>query len=80
MYIEQLREMVPPLIQSTVAVCNQVTLLMLYYRHADKSLAQPWKETSYSDQDLQYYTKTYGVQRTGIYCCCLYVIGLGIVL
>ena len=28
------------------------------YRGADKSLAQPWKETSYNDQDLQNYTKT----------------------
>ena len=35
------------------------------YRGADKSLAQPWKETSYSYQDLQHYTKMYGVQ-TGI--------------
>jgi len=30
------------------------------YLGADKSLARPWKETSYSDQDLQHYTKTYG--------------------
>jgi hypothetical protein len=30
MYIEQLREMVPPLNQNTVAVCNQITLLILY--------------------------------------------------
>ena len=29
------------------------------YRDADKSLARPWKETSYSDQDLQHWTKTY---------------------
>ena len=29
------------------------------YRDADKSLARLWKETSYSDQDLQHYTKTY---------------------
>ena len=50
------------------------------YRSADKSLAQPWKETSYSDQDLQHYTKTYGLQTTGIYSCCLYAISLGIVL
>ena len=41
------------------------------YRGADKSLARPWKVTSYSKQDLQHYTKTYGVQTTGIYCCCL---------
>jgi len=34
-----------------------------FYRGADKSLARPWKETSYSDQDLQHYTKTYGVQK-----------------
>ena len=33
-------------------------------RDADKSLALPWKETSYSDQDSQHYTKTYGVQTT----------------
>jgi hypothetical protein len=30
MYIEQLREMVPPLNQSTVAICYQITLLILY--------------------------------------------------
>ena len=41
------------------------------YRGADKSLAQPWKERSYSDQDLQHYTKTYDVQTTAIYSCCL---------
>jgi len=29
------------------------------YRGADKSLAWLWNETSYSDQDLQHYTKTY---------------------
>ena len=40
------------------------------YRGADKSLARRWKETSYSDQDLQHCTKTYGVQTTGIYSCC----------
>ena len=28
---------------------------------ADKSLTRSWKETSYSDQDLQQYTKTYDV-------------------
>jgi len=28
---EQLREMVPSSIQNTVAVCNQITLLILYY-------------------------------------------------
>ena len=50
------------------------------YRGADKSLARPWKETSYSDQDLQHYTKTYGVQTAGIYCCCLHTISVGIVL
>jgi len=47
---------------------------------ADKSLARPWKETSYSDQDLQHSTKNYGVQTTGTYSCCLYIISLGIVL
>jgi len=34
---------------------------------ADKFLSRPWKESSYSDQDLQHYTKNYGVQTTGIY-------------
>jgi len=47
---------------------------------ADKSLARPWKETSYSDQDLQHNTKTYSVQTTEIYSFCFYVISLGIVL
>jgi len=28
-----------------------------YSRGADKSLARPWKETSYSDQDLQHYNR-----------------------
>ena len=51
-----------------------------YYRGFDKSLARPWKETSYSDQDLQHYTKAYGVQTAAIYCCCLYAVSLGIVL
>jgi len=51
-----------------------------FYTDADMSLAQPWKETSYSDQDLQHYTKTYGVQTTGLYCCCLYAISPSIVL
>jgi len=49
------------------------------YRGADKSLARPWKETSYSDQDYTHYTKTRDVQTTGIYSCCLYVTSLGIV-
>ena len=30
MYIEKLREMVPPLNQNTVAVSKQITLLILY--------------------------------------------------
>ena len=47
---------------------------------ADKSLARPWNETSYSDQDLQHYTKTYGVKTAGIRPCCLYAISLGKVL
>jgi len=51
-----------------------------HYRGADKSLARPWKETSYSDQDLQHNTKTYGVQTAAIYCCCLYAKSLSIVL
>ena len=42
----------------------------IVYRGADESLAQPWKETSYSDQDLEHYTKTYGVQTTVIYKGC----------
>ena len=50
------------------------------YSGADKSLARPWKKTSYSDQDLQHYNETFGVQRTGIYSCCLYATSLGIVL
>jgi len=67
------------------AVCighHQVVLRLVeqLYRGADKSLARPWKETSYSDQDLQHCTKTYGVHTTGIYSCCLYAVSLGIVL
>jgi len=31
MYIVWLREMVPPPSQSTVGVCNQITLLIFYY-------------------------------------------------
>jgi hypothetical protein len=31
MYIEQLREMITPPSQNTVAVCNQTALLILYY-------------------------------------------------
>ena len=31
MYIQKLRQMVPPNNQNTVAVCNQITLLILYY-------------------------------------------------
>ena len=42
-------------------------LLFHSYRGADKSLSRPWKERSYSDQDLQHYTKAYGVQTTAIY-------------
>ena len=38
-------------------------------RGVDKSLARPWRERSYSDQDLQHYTKTYSIQTTGIYSC-----------
>ena len=55
-------------------------MAFIFYRGADKSLARPWKETSYSNQDLQQYTKTYGVQTTGIYSCCLYAVSLGILL
>jgi len=35
-----------------------IDLMQGKYRDAEKSLARPWKETSYSNQDLQYYTKT----------------------
>ena len=59
------------------SVHPQEDLYMKFYMGADKSLARPWKETNYSDQDLQHYTKTYGVRTTGIYCCCLYAISLG---
>jgi hypothetical protein len=31
MYIEELRELVPPPDQNSVGVCNQITLRMLYY-------------------------------------------------
>jgi len=31
MYIQQLRETVPPPSQNTVGVCNQITFLILYY-------------------------------------------------
>ena len=31
MYIQQLREMVPSHSRSTVGVCKQITLLILYY-------------------------------------------------
>jgi len=34
-------------------------LIVTLYRGADKSLARPWKETSYGDQDSQNYTKTF---------------------
>jgi len=50
--------------------------MLKLYRGADKFLVRPLKETSYSDQDLQHNTKTYGVQTTGIYSCCLYAISL----
>jgi len=30
-YIEQLRETVPPSSHNTVAVCNEITILILYY-------------------------------------------------
>jgi len=48
-----------------------------FYRGADKSLTQPWKEKSYSDQDLQHYTKTNGVQTTRIYSCCFLLFPVG---
>ena len=31
MYIQRLREIIPPPSQNIVGVCNQITLLMLYY-------------------------------------------------
>ena len=31
MYIQQLREMVPPPSQNTVGICKQITLFILYY-------------------------------------------------
>ena len=31
MYIQQLKEMFPPPSQNTVGVCNQITLVILYY-------------------------------------------------
>ena len=48
---------------------------LLKYRRADKSLARPWKETSYSDQDLQHYTNTYGAY-IYIYILLLFVVSL----
>ena len=51
----------------------------LLFSGADKSLARPWKETSYNDQDLQHNTETYGLQITGIRFCCLCAISLDIV-
>ena len=41
--------------------------LMGHYRGADKSLARPWKKTSYSNHDLQHYTKTYGERHKSWY-------------
>jgi len=38
-------------------------IYFIYYRGADKSLARPWKETSYSNRDLQHNTKTYSLQK-----------------
>jgi hypothetical protein len=34
---------------------------------AEKSLARPWRETRYSDQDLQHYAKTYDVHHKSWY-------------
>jgi hypothetical protein len=31
MYIQKLKEMVPPPNQSTVGLCNQITIIILYY-------------------------------------------------
>ena len=57
-----------------------MTFLRVLYRGADRPLARPWKDTSYSDQDLQHYTKIFGVQITGIYSYYLYAISLVVVL
>jgi len=38
MYIQKLKEMTPPPIQNTVGVCNQVTLLILYYTVEPRSI------------------------------------------
>jgi len=62
-----------PSVAAFIFVCSYYI-----YRGADKSLARPWKKTSYSDQDLQHYTEIYGVQTTGIYSCCLYATSLSI--
>jgi len=67
----------PSLPLPCVTVCHHISTGV--YRGAGKFLSRPWKETSYNDQDLQYNTNTYGVQTTGIFSCCLYVISLGMV-
>ena len=35
-----------------LTTCWRPCFVLFYYRGADNSLARPWKETSYSDQDL----------------------------
>ena len=60
-------------------ICSSIALtviavlqrLDMFSRGADKSLALPWKKTICSEQYLQQYTKPYGVQKAGIYSCCL---------
>jgi hypothetical protein len=52
-------------------ICSSIALtviavlqrLDMFSRGADKSLALPWKKTICSEQYLQQYTKTYGVQK-----------------
>ena len=53
-----------------MSVCAKDLKPIISYRGADKSLAGLWKETSYSDQDLQHYANTYYVKKQ-IYSCCL---------
>ena len=49
----------PAAVQTSYDLSSGMLSSIDWYRGADKSLARPWKETSYSDQDLQHYTKTY---------------------
>ena len=51
----------PQNVSVTPVIFFMVSLQQEYKRGADKSLARPWNEASYSDEDLRHYTKTYGV-------------------